>query len=183
MTDRLEALLALSRLDRIPRLGWIQRGVPEPESVAGHSLGTALMALTLGPAVSPALDVDRAVSLALVHDTGEALLGDLPRSARPLLPAGAKAEAEARAVDTLLAPLSALAHERAVEALARETREARFAAVCDRLQLGIQLLAYTRAGQRGLEEFRDGLAALACDEFPPCEELRREILSALAAIG
>ena len=114
-------------------------------------------------------------SLALLHDAGEALLGDLPHPAQALLPPGAKAAAELRAAEQLLAPLSSLAHARAAEALAGETREARFVALCDRLQLGVQLLAYVRAGQRGLEEFRRGLAGLDCGEFGVCEELRAQI--------
>ena len=177
---QLEALEALLPLDRLPRTGWVLRGVSEPESVAGHSLGAALVALALGPEVDPPLDVDRAASLALVHDVAEAWLGDVPKAGAELLPPGAKAQAESRALEGLLGPLSGLAGERGREYLAAETREARFARLCDKLQLGVRLLGYVRAGWRGLEEFRGGLEALDCAEFAPCDELRREILAALA---
>ena len=179
--NRLEALLRLLALERLPRLGWVQAGVARPESVAAHSLGTALVVLALGPGVEPPLDVDRAVSLAVLHDAPEALLGDLPRSATALLPPGAKASAEARAAATLLAPLSAAAEEREAEARACATREARFVKVCDALQLGVRLVGYLREGARGLDEFRAGLQELACEEFGPCEELRRALLKALDA--
>ena len=65
------------------------------------------------------------------------------------------------------------------ELRAGETREARFAALCDRLQLGVRLVGYVRAGLGGLGEFRDGLEGLDAAEFPPAEDLRREILDAL----
>lgn len=181
--SHLDALTALLPLDRLPRTGWILRGVCEPESVAAHSFGTALCALALGPSVDPPLDVDRAASLALVHDTPEVLLGDIPRAGSRLLPEGAKAQAEAAALERVLGPLSPLAAERGAEFQAGETREARFARLCDRLHLGVRLLGYVRAGARGLGEFRTGLEALECGEFAPCEALRVEILAALDEEG
>jgi putative hydrolases of HD superfamily len=174
--DRLEALLRLLPLDALPRTGWTLAGVPNPESVAAHSLGCALVALTLGPGVDPPLDVDRAVALAVIHDAPEALLGDIPLGGAAHLPPGSKAAAEAGAAVELLGPLSSLASERWAEFGARDTREARFVALCDKLQLGIRLVGYRRAGCRGLGEFRGGLERLDCDEFAPCEELRRAIL-------
>ncbi|MCB9914680.1 MAG: HD domain-containing protein [Planctomycetes bacterium] len=176
----LDALLALVPLEALPRTGWIQRGVPAPESVAAHVLGTAWVALALAPRVTPPLDVDRVVALCAVHDAPEALLGDLPRSGARLLPAGAKRAAEERAAELLLGPLSPAALERHREALALDTREARLAKLCDGLQLGVRLLAYRRAGQRGLDEFVATVAALDCAEFEPAAALQRELLAALA---
>ncbi len=181
--DQLQALLQLQALERVPRMGWLLRGVPQPESVAAHSLGTAQVVLALGPGVQPALDVDRAVSLAVLHDAAEAQLGDLPAPAQKLLPEGAKQAAERQLLDEMLPPLSPLAHERGLEALAGQSREARFVHLCDRLQLGVRLLAYRQVGLRGLEEFEPGLEALDCGEFAPCGRLQQQILSALAAIG
>jgi putative hydrolase of HD superfamily len=173
----LKTLLPLLALDRLPRTGWLVAGIASPESVAAHSLGTALVVLALGPRVEPPLAVDRAVSLAVLHDAPEALLTDLPRSAVECLPPGAKAEGERRAAERLLAPLSALAAARFEEFRAQETREARFVRTCDQLHLGLRWLGYLREGARGLSEFRGGLERLACD-FGPCAELRAEILAA-----
>jgi len=175
----LDALLTLLPLERLPRTGWILAGVAAPESVAAHSFGSALVALALGPGVEPPLDVDRAVSLALVHDAPEALLGDIPRGGAELLPADAKRTAEGRGFEALLGPLSELALDRGLEFHAGETREARFARLCDKLQLGVRLIGYVRAGERNLRDFRAGLEALECAEFPPCEALRVAVLRAL----
>lgn len=173
----LAALLPLLALDRLPRTGWLLAGVASPESVAAHSLGTALVVLALGPSIEPALDVERAVTLAVLHDTPEARLTDLPRSAVECLPRGAKAEGERRAAEALLAPLSALALQRFEEFQAQATREARFVRLCDQLHLGLRWLAYRREGARNLAEFRAGLERLDCDEFAPCASLRAEILA------
>ncbi len=175
----LGALLSLAPLAQLPRTGWLQAGVPSPESIADHSLGTCLVALALGPRVEPPLDVDRCVALAALHDAPEALLSDLPRTAAELLPVGAKRSAEARAARILLGPLSALAEERWDEYAAGSTREARFVRICDKLHMGIVLVARTRAGQRGLEDFAHSLEQLDCGEFQACRELRDEILADL----
>jgi putative hydrolase of HD superfamily len=176
----LSALLALQALDGLPRTGWIQRGVAAPESVAGHVLGACFVALALGPRIEPAIDVERALALVLVHDAPEALIGDLPRTAASLLPAGAKAVAEQRAAAELLPRISDFAHERFLEYRAAQTREARFARVCDRLQLGVRTAGYHRIGVRGLDDFRATLAELDCSEFAPAAELQRELLAALS---
>ena len=179
--DLLGALLRLTALEGLPRTGWVQAGVRSPESVADHSLGTGWVALALGPREEPPLNVDRAVALALVHDAPEALLGDLSRTGAELVGEEAKARAEDRAARRLLEPLSGPAADRWAELRDLETREARFVALCDRLPLGVRLVDYRRAGQRGLEEFLEGIEGLDCAEFPACEELRRAILRALEA--
>ncbi|MCY2960003.1 MAG: HD domain-containing protein [Planctomycetota bacterium] len=175
----LDALLALEPLHDLPRTGWVLRGIRDPESIGDHVLSTCFLVLSLGSRVEPRLDVERAVALALIHDVPEALIGDLPRTAARLLPAGAKAAAEDRAAGELLGPLSDHALRLWDEVKAGGTREARFVKCCDRLQLGLRLVAYHRAGHRGLSEFRETVAGLDCAEFPALADLRDEILAAL----
>ncbi len=174
----LPALLALQPLHDLPRTGWILRGISEPESVGDHVLSTAFLVLALAPRVEPALDLGRALSLALLHDVPEAMTGDLPRSASRLLPAGAKPAMEDAAAKELLTPLSPTALALWREYSAGGSREARFVRVCDRLQLGLRLVAYVRAGRRGLDEFRETVSRLDTSEFPAAEALKAEILSA-----
>jgi putative hydrolase of HD superfamily len=175
----LGALLALQPLHDLPRTGWILRGIDDPESVGDHVLSTAFVVLALAPRVDPPLNLERALALALVHDVPEALTGDLPRTASMLLPPGAKAAMEGEAARRLLAPLSRTALDLWNECAAKESREARFVHVCDRLQLGLRLVAYARAGRRGLEEFAQTVQELDCREFPAAAALRDEILAAV----
>jgi putative hydrolases of HD superfamily len=175
----LQALLALQPLHDLPRTGWILRGIDDPESVGDHVLSTAFVVLALAPRVDPPLDVERALALALVHDVPEAMTGDLPRPASALLPLGAKAAMEGVAARRLLAPLSGTALELWSECAAKETREARFVHVCDRLQLGLRLVAYVRSGRRGLEEFATTVKELDCREFAAAAAFRDEILAAV----
>ena len=179
MSD-LEPLLALLPLDRLPRTGWVLRGVASPESVGGHLLGTAQVALSLAPRVDPLLDLGRTLAMAIVHDAPEARTGDLPRPGSRHLPRGAKAAMEDGVAGELLTGLGPVARAAWDEYRGGATRESRFVRVCDALQLGVRLVGYVRAGQAGLDEFRGGLEALDASEFAPAQALLGEILEALA---
>jgi 5'-deoxynucleotidase YfbR-like HD superfamily hydrolase len=86
------------------------------------------------------------------------------------------------AAQSLLEPISALALTHHSEYMAGQTREARLVKLCDKLQLGVRLVAYGRAGIRGLDEFREGLETLDALEFSAAEDLRLEILAELESL-
>ncbi len=177
--NTLSALISLLALDRLPRTGWALAGVEDPETIAGHVLSTAHLVLALAPQVEPPLDVDRAIALTVIHDSPEAWTGDLPKHASEQLPNGAKRELEARAADSLLSGLSQLARARHEEYAQAESRESRFVRLCDKLQLGVQLLVYRRAGRGGLEDFMETLKTLDSSAFAPVALFHSELLSAL----
>lgn len=72
-------LRTVQELKRVKRTGWIDRGVPlaDVESVADHSYLTALIAW-MASIDDPALDSDRILKLAMVHDLAESIVGDAP---------------------------------------------------------------------------------------------------------
>jgi putative hydrolase of HD superfamily len=179
----LAPLLVLQPLEWLPRTGWVMKGLAAPETIAGHVLGACHVVLAIGPRLEPAIEVQRALALALVHDAPEALTGDWPRTAARFLPEGTKARTEEAAAREVLGKLSPLAIELFVEYRAQATREARFARICERLQLGVRLAGYRRLGIGGLEEFAETVRGLDCSEFAPAAELRREILAAVAPGG
>ena len=72
----IEGIAPLYRLKEQPRQGWRLRGVADPESVADHSWGTALLCTVF--AEQAGVDRGRAVEIALVHDLAEAITGDVP---------------------------------------------------------------------------------------------------------
>jgi len=163
-TSLTELLLELQTLDRVPRSGYVLRGVPDAESVSEHCFQLA-MTVWLLAAEEPQVDRARAVELALVHDLAEARIGDLPRTAAGYFAPGAKHEAERRAVEHLLAPADAGCLDRYREYEGQATAEARFVKECDRLQLLLKTTVYERWGARGLDEIVARSAALADSEF------------------
>jgi putative hydrolase of HD superfamily len=62
-------------LKRIPRTGWIEVGVYQPESVADHSFRTALLCMLYADMED--LDPLKLLRMALIHDLPEAIIGDL----------------------------------------------------------------------------------------------------------
>jgi putative hydrolase of HD superfamily len=67
-------LMTLLHLKDVQRQGWVNAGVPSPESVAAHSWGMAVLALKLCP---DDLSLERVLKLCLVHDVPEIMVGDL----------------------------------------------------------------------------------------------------------
>ncbi len=148
----LDLLCELQALDRVPRSGYVLRGVAEPESVTEHSWHVLFLVWALGRDV-PGLDVARAVEIALVHDLAELRVGDLPRTAGRYFPEGAKAAAESAAMAEILAPLPEDARALYAEYQAAETLEARLVKACDKLQLMLKVSVYEGWGAQGLAEF------------------------------
>lgn len=156
----------LITLKLLPRTGWLQRGLRDPESIAEHTFVVATLALLVGD-LQPGLDRGRLMAIALIHDIAEALIGDLPASARRLLGATAKYEAERKALLELFADLpQADEYVSLWEEYARGgSPEARLVKALDRLEMLAQALAYERAGSRALAEFWVD-ADVWSEEFP-----------------
>jgi putative hydrolase of HD superfamily len=157
------------RLKDLKRTGWLDRGVPAEaaESVADHTYRTTLLAW-LAAATDLALDRDRILKLALIHDLAEAITGDpapyrpdeLPperdRAARQAFfrvrhlrtpeNAAAKREAERAAIADMLGPLPpalrAELRELWDEYERQASPEARFVKEADRLEAFLQAREY-----------------------------------------
>lgn len=151
-------------LKRVPRTGWGMRGVPHVESVAEHSFGVAFVALALTDALNAesggesgqvALDLEKVMVMALLHDLAEVRLTDLPASAVRLLPEAAKSRAEATAIGDLLAPLPGAGRWKDVwqEFEDQASPEGQLVRDADKLEMMVQCLRYEQAGSRGLDEF------------------------------
>lgn len=142
------AYYAAAGLKRLYRQGWLQHGVPPErcESVAAHTFGVALLALWIVPAHYPRLDLLKTVQMALIHDLGEAFVGDL--TPRDGLAPDEKHRREAVAVARLLEGLPNAAELLALwqEYEAGETPEARLVRQLDRLEMGLQASVYAREG-------------------------------------
>ena len=144
-----------ARLKWVPRAGWLMRGVADPESVAEHAWGVALMALVLAEGVEEPLDRGKLLAIALIHDLPEAVLSDIPSPALRHLPARAKREAEEGGLSELLAPLP---EARRLREWWREfeegsSPEGRLVRDADRLEMLLQAALYEETRGAQLEEF------------------------------
>jgi putative hydrolase of HD superfamily len=156
MDALVDLFLETSTLKRMPRAGWLMRGVPHVESVADHSYGVTIVALAMVDALEDEeLDLEKVLVMAVLHDLAEVRLTDLPVSAARLLPAEVKREAEATAMGALLAPLRASGRLRALwqEFEDRTSPEGCLVRDADKLEMMVQCLRYEQAGSRGLGEY------------------------------
>jgi len=166
----------LATLKLLPRIGWLQRGVAHPESIAEHTFGVATLALLIGDTV-PGLNRGKLLAIALLHDMAETLLSDLPASARRLIGVEAKHAAERRAVAELFAALPNCEEYLALwdEYANASSPEARLVKELDRIEMLAQALDYQRAGNGAMAEFWEGSEAGWGDEFPILRALAAEL--------
>lgn len=139
MRDRLQEWL---RLKDLPRTGWVRSGVQEPESVAAHSWGMAVLALHFAP---KNLDLAKVLAMCIIHDLPEVMVGDLT----PHDDVTNKAELEASAMSELAPEWQGLFHE--YESGLSE--EAKFVKQIDKLDMGLQASIYQSRQELDLSEF------------------------------
>jgi len=150
----LDLLLETQALDRVPRFGYLIRGVDDAESVTEHSWHVLFLVWVLADRL-PRVNRAHALDLAMIHDLSELRLGDLARTATRYFPPGAKQQAEAAAMAEILAPLPETTQELLSEYHEGQTREARLVKACDKLQLMIKVAVYESWGAAGMTRFWD----------------------------
>ena len=148
-----DTLLRLDPLADLPRTGWVLRGVAQPESIAAHSHGVAVVAMMLTDALREAgetVDGERVLRMAVLHDAPEAATGDIPLPSKTPALSQALEELEAKIAEDLLAPSL---HADWREAAAKQTLEARIVKASDKIQMMIKVLAYEARRGAALEDF------------------------------
>jgi putative hydrolase of HD superfamily len=147
------ALARLHPLDRVPRAGWLLRGVTEPESVASHCHAVALLAQLVCDAWPGTFDAGRAVAMALIHDCAEVETMDIPMPAGDAGFREAKSRTERAIIDSVFAGLASRAGELFDEFERADTPEARLVRGLDKVQMMIRATCYQHEGRGNLEAF------------------------------
>ncbi|MCF7793530.1 MAG: HD domain-containing protein [Candidatus Cloacimonetes bacterium] len=151
------------RLKALYRQGWLQRNVPDikTESVADHSFGIAMLALLLCP---PELDKLKVLEIALLHETGECIIGDL--TPWDNLTEEKKSEMEKNAVIKIL---SNLPDDKRLISLWEEfeyetTEEGKFVRQLDKLEMGLQAEIYEKFGENDAKALLESAHQKVTDE-------------------
>src|SRR3989344_4050557 len=134
--------LEVGVLKRLPRSGWIQVGVQNPETVGSHSFRTALIAWALAKFLNA--DTNKVVKMGLLHDLEEARTGDLNMVNKRYHLNDKRAKAYSDALKNSPFVIEALVL--ITELSMGKTLEAKIVKDADKLDLFLQAFEYKSAG-------------------------------------
>ena len=139
-----EALIEALGLKGVVRAGWLRAGVEQPESVAAHSWGMAMLATQLCP---EDLDLQRVLELCILHDIAEVHVGDI--TPHDNIAPEEKHRLESEAIEEMGIDANAIF----AEYEAQETPESRFVRYLDKLDMALQAEIY-ESQNLDLSEFK-----------------------------
>lgn len=138
-------------LKRLPRTGWLRAGIEHPESVAEHSLRTAMLAWLL--AGLEGAHPEHAATLALFHDSGESRTTDIEYVSGHYLNPASNEEIAADQTAALPQTLGAMLRGLISEYEGRTSLEAACARDADKLEMLLQALDYRQQGRNNMQPF------------------------------
>lgn len=150
----LDFALTIGKLKKLRRTGWVRYGIPDSESVAEHIFRLATLTMFLANMVG--VDSDKSLKMALIHDLGEATIGDIvTRRGKKLLPnTKQKQEDERAALEAILSLVDAQEYTALFDEYeGQQTKEAKFVYQLDKLEMAIQAYEYEKEHGVNLEEF------------------------------
>jgi putative hydrolase of HD superfamily len=147
------------------------REVPDPEDVAAHTTGVAAAALLVADRVGEPVDHGRLLTMALLHDLGEARVGDVALVVKTEEDDRREEEAADAMVEGLPEGFAAALREYR----AQETLEARIVKAADKVQMMAKVLAYQAEGRGDLDAFWDNPRNFHDAGLPAAKELFDEI--------
>lgn len=144
----------VGKLKRLKRTGWVKYNIINPESVAEHSFRLVILAMILAPKIG--VNQLKSIKMALIHDIGEAEIGDIitfhgkMRMSDPLT----KAKKERKAIKRIFSLIDTKEYIKIFDEFeSNKTREAQFIRQLDKLEMGIQAMEYEKQQKIDLETF------------------------------
>lgn len=149
--DIVDLMGRVQALKELKRRGWVTRGVPAPESVADHSYGVAILTLVFARHLN--LDSGRAVTMALLHDIGESIIGDVIPADK--VDAAEKATIEEQAIREVLGPFDSSGEliKLWLDFHYQRSPEGVLVHELDKLEMAFQAYRYENVTQLRLDEF------------------------------
>jgi putative hydrolase of HD superfamily len=158
-TRTVDFLYEIGLMKRYKRTGWQIAGVADPESIADHSHRTAVAAAVI--ASLEGANPERAAFLALLHDTQETRLMDIPHVGKRYVTPMPNTEVTADQTTGLPDRSAGLISTAVTEYEAKESAEARCAGDADKLECLLQAVEYREQGNTHMQPWIDSsLAAL-----------------------
>lgn len=157
MKDLVDFYSYVAKLKRLKRAGWKKEKIRNGESVSDHSFSTAILAMILAPKLR--VDREKFVKMALIHDIGESIIGDILWYDRNLgvdkERLAKKQKDEDKAMEKILMKLSDRKEYMSLwkEMAEMKTKTAKLLKEIDRLDLAMQAFFYEKSRRKNLLPF------------------------------
>ena len=154
----LDFFKTVGKSKRILRSGFVREKVISPESVAEHSFRTGVIAMVLSDKVGSNLNKDKLIKMALIHDIGEIITGDVVVQRGEVIDLtlrDSKEEQERIGIKEIFNQIQEgeIYAEIFEEMIARKSPEAKIFWQFDKLDLAITALEYEEEQGKQLDEF------------------------------
>lgn len=149
-------MIDIGKSKRLYRTGWVREKIKDPESVAEHSFRVSVVSMVLADQLG--LDKEKLIKMALVHDLGEVITGDLVFSRGEIIDIKKKNEKEEKEEEGIKKILKGIDKKEEYikifdEMLERVTKEAKIFWEIDKLEMAMQALEYEKEQNKKLDEF------------------------------
>lgn len=153
----LSFLKEIGKLKHLRRTGWVREGIKNPESVADHSFRTAVMAMVLVDKFEK-VDKEKVFRMALIHDIGEAIIGDVVIERAEQIDVKKRDEKEILEKEAIKKIFDTIGQGETyenmfAELIARQTKEANIVWQLDKLERAMQAYEYEEKEGKSLDEF------------------------------
>lgn len=179
--DYLDFFKTVGKSKRLLRSGWIREKVKDPESVAEHSFRVSVLAMVLSDKLGYKLDKNKLIKMAILHDLGEVITGDIVTERYDIIDLKKRDEKERKEKEGIreIFEKIGLSNEYVKifeEMIGRTTKEAKVFSQFDKLEMALQALEYEEEQGKNLEEFFTSVGLFHVRE-PLIKEIFDEIIS------
>jgi len=174
----LDFIITTANSKKILRSGWIREGIKDAESVAEHSFQLSVMAMIFADQFG--LDKEKLIKMAILHDMGEVVTGDIIWARGEETDDKKRKNKERAELSGILKTFKAIDKLNEYknifrEMIKRESPEAKLFWQLDKLDLAVQALQYEKEYGKKLDEFFVN-AGLQIDS-PFLKKIFKQILS------
>lgn len=152
----LDFFKTVGKSKRLPRTGWVREKIKNPESAAEHSFRVGVFTMMLADRL--AVNKDKLMKMALIHDLGVAITGDIVWVRWGVVDLKAREKKEREEIKGVVSLFSDIEGGREYikifeEMILRSSKEAKIFWQIDKLEMALQALEYEQEQGKNLDEF------------------------------
>ncbi len=169
MDSTIKFLVTMGNLKKIPRTGWLLRGIHGCETVSAHNHRVALICMLLCDKIDSA-DFEKTLKMALLHEIGETRLGDIPT---PVGKKFNKNRVEKEIAGEILSESGLDCYESVIEEyFDGDSIEKTIVDASDKIDMMLQAYEYNRNGFCGAADFFDKIDGFI-DKYSGIDEIKK----------